>query len=159
MDYEKQAQDFLRDCGVLFVIEKAVPQLSPRWAKNGKHGTQWSVQLGLLKEKPSATVQYWGTDKDNLMHCDPIIQFFFWSSIVSKEKAEHSYKGEKKPSAYDVLASIYSPAESFEDFCSNYGYDTDSREAYATYEEVRALNAKIESVFTPKQLEALQEIQ
>ena len=39
----------------------------------------------------------------------------------------------------DVLYSLVSDAragtETFDDFCSNYGYDTDSRKAYATWQQ------------------------
>lgn len=40
----------------------------------------------------------------------------------------------KKPTAYDVLACLqkYDP-ETFEDFCDNFGYDTDSRKALENY--------------------------
>lgn len=43
-----------------------------------------------------------------------------------------------EPDADDVMGCLASDArageESFEDFCSNFGYDTDSRKAYATWE-------------------------
>jgi len=158
MDYNKQAKDFLESCGVLFIAEKAIPQKSPRWSKDGKHGTHYSITLGKLKEKPSATVQYWGKPEDNLMHCSKVIEFSFWNSLHAKEKAEHTYNGSAKPRSYDVLAGVYMPVDSFDNFCSNFGYDTDSREAEATYNEVVELNKKLESIFTSEELERLQEI-
>jgi hypothetical protein len=41
------------------------------------------------------------------------------------------------PTAYDILACLtkYNP-ESFEFFCANYGYDTDSRKAEKVYKKV-----------------------
>ena len=45
--------------------------------------------------------------------------------------------GSNPPSIYDILACLtkYDP-EDFENFCTNYGYDTDSRKAYKTYKAV-----------------------
>ena len=49
----------------------------------------------------------------------------------------------KKPNKKDVLFALYMDAncvhngESFEDFCSELGYDTDSRSAYKAYEGCR----------------------
>lgn len=45
--------------------------------------------------------------------------------------------GDTIPGYYDVFAAMtkYDPG-TFEDFCSEYGYDEDSRRAYATWEAV-----------------------
>jgi len=50
--------------------------------------------------------------------------FEFWNSISAKLKNE-------RPNAYDVLACLdtYADGESFNDFCSDYGYETDSIKA------------------------------
>lgn len=45
--------------------------------------------------------------------------------------------GDKKPTHYDVLACLQkSNPGSFEDFCGDFGYDTDSRKAERTYNAV-----------------------
>lgn len=36
---------------------------------------------------------------------------------------------------------------SFEEFCDEYGYDADSRKAYATFEELKRLKAEMQRVF------------
>lgn len=63
------------------------------------------------------------------------------------------------PSMYDVLTCLtkYDP-EGFEDFCSNFGYDTDSRGAERTYNAVVEEWANVEILFGDI-LEELQEIQ
>ncbi len=168
-DYKKQAEDFLVSCGILFDAKKAIPQKSPNWANGAKHRTHYSIRLAKLKEKESPTVKYWGSFDDNLMHCSNVIEFSFWNSIHAKEQAEHSNKGDK-PNAYDVLAGIYNPVESFADFCSNFGYNEDSRTAERIYNEDSRtaeriynedleLNKKIETIFTAEELEKLTEIQ
>ena len=51
--------------------------------------------------------------------------------------SENDAYSKKEPSMYDVLACItkYEPG-TFEDFCYDYGYDTDSRKAEKTYNAV-----------------------
>jgi hypothetical protein len=63
------------------------------------------------------------------------------------------------PTAYDVLASITKyDVGTFDNFCSEFGYDADSRKAYKTYKAVMEEWKNIELLFTPDQLEQLQEI-
>lgn len=63
-----------------------------------------------------------------------------------------------EPNIYDILACITKDDPySFEDFCANYGYDTDSRKAYKTYLAVEKEWANVERVFGDV-LEELQEI-
>lgn len=64
------------------------------------------------------------------------------------------------PTAYDVLASIEKyEVTTFEDFCSNYGYDIDSRKAYKTYKAVKREWENVKKLFSEEQLELLREIQ
>lgn len=63
------------------------------------------------------------------------------------------------PTPYDVLACLtkYHPG-SFDDFCSGFGYDTDSKKAEKTYNSVMAEWLNIERLFTDKEIQLLQEI-
>jgi hypothetical protein len=64
------------------------------------------------------------------------------------------------PNPYDVLASLTKyEVGSFENFCGDYGYDIDSRKAYKIYKAVLKEWKNIELLFTPEQIELLQEIQ
>lgn len=65
----------------------------------------------------------------------------------------------QEPTMYDILACLtkYDP-ESFEWFCSNYGYDTDSRKAEKTYHAVVKEWEAVERLFGDI-LDELQEIQ
>ena len=67
-------------------------------------------------------------------------------------------KGEE-PSLYDVLACLttYDPG-TFEDFCSDFGYDTDSRKAEKIYNAVEGEWLKVQSLFNDDELEILREI-
>lgn len=64
------------------------------------------------------------------------------------------------PTAYSVLASLqkYDPG-SFEDFCSGFGYDNDSKKAEKTYNAVKGEWQNVERLFNEEELEKLQEVQ
>ena len=49
-----------------------------------------------------------------------------------------------KPEAADVLYFSFENPGTFYDFCDNFGYDTDSRKAFGTYQAVVGLYAKAE---------------
>tara|TARA_R110000868_G_scaffold379828_1_gene645771 strand:- start:1031 stop:1801 length:771 start_codon:yes stop_codon:yes gene_type:complete len=68
-------------------------------------------------------------------------------------------KSNVPPSVYDVLACLTKyDIGNFENFCSDFGYNTDSRTAYKTYKAVLKEWKNIERLFTNDQLELLQEI-
>lgn len=71
-----------------------------------------------------------------------------------------SIRRPKAPTAYDILACLQKyPVYSFEDFCSEYGYDVDSRKAYKTYKAVKREWENICILFTDAEIEQLREIQ
>lgn len=63
------------------------------------------------------------------------------------------------PNAYSILACLtkYDP-ETFEDFCSEFDYNTDSRKAEETYNAVKEEWLKVCSLFSDEELSELQEI-
>jgi len=65
----------------------------------------------------------------------------------------------KAPEVYDVLASVTKyDVGSFEDFCSEFGYDTDSRKAEKTYKAVLKEFKNVDRLFSDV-IEQLSEIQ
>ena len=63
------------------------------------------------------------------------------------------------PTPYDLLACLTkNDPGSFEDFCSEYGYDTDSRSAMRTYNKVKRDWVKVENFFSQDELNELHEI-
>lgn len=65
----------------------------------------------------------------------------------------------KHPTAYDILACLtkYDPG-TFENFCGDFGYDTDSRSAVKVYKAVRKEWNNVSKLFTESEIEQLQEI-
>jgi hypothetical protein len=68
-------------------------------------------------------------------------------------------KGHEEPTMYDILTCLtkYDP-ETFENFCGEYGYDTDSIKALKTYKAVQREFKGVNRLFSDI-LEQLQEIQ
>jgi len=64
-----------------------------------------------------------------------------------------------KPTNYGILACLtkYDP-ETFEDFCSNFGYDTDSKKAERIYNAVKDEYKNLCSLFNETEMNELQEI-
>jgi len=63
------------------------------------------------------------------------------------------------PSVYDVLACLTSnEVGSFEEFCSSYGYEEDSRKAEKTYNAVLNEWNNVKMLYTDKEIEKLQDI-
>ena len=64
------------------------------------------------------------------------------------------------PSAYDVLACLTkNDPGTFENFCSEFGYDADSRSAKKTYKEVCDEWKNVAMLFNDEEINELQEIQ
>lgn len=64
------------------------------------------------------------------------------------------------PTAYDIIACLtkYDPG-TFEDFCSEFGYDEDSRRAERTYNAVKEEWVGVQTLWTDEEIEKLWEIQ
>ena len=84
-------------------------------------------------------------------------------SYREKVKAKNDLarlKADAVPNEYDVLACLekYDPG-TFEDFCSEFGYDEDSKTAERIYIAVIKQYKDLTKIFTEEQMEELSEIQ
>ena len=125
-----------------------------------KQATDFLVKVGATVKVEFLT---YGTYFDDDKECRNIYRFTirrngksysgrFGQSINATMKNE-------EPTAYDILTALSkSDASTFENFCSEYGYDTDSRKAEKTFKAVQKEWAGVERVFGDV-LEQLQEIQ
>lgn len=72
---------------------------------------------------------------------------------------KHKNKNFAVPTAYDVLSSLQKyDVGTFEDFCSGYGYSTDSRKAEATYKAVVDEYDNLKMLYNEAEMQELQEI-
>lgn len=82
------------------------------------------------------------------------LSFDFWNSCADMVEG-------REPTAYNVLACLSSDAycpDSFEEFCSEYGYDEDSAKARQTWKRCTAFADRINAFFDGSELEELAEI-
>lgn len=94
LDYEKQAEDFLKATGTDFHVVGYRGRSTMPWYKEGSDMDKWEVRLRRNGEE-------W--------------RFNFYMGLGHNKK---------QPTAYDVLASIEKyDVGSFEDFCNDFGYD------------------------------------
>lgn len=135
MNYERQGEKFLQKFGIEFKAERKTDHVCPMWC-DGKH-THGDRYLITFRRKYDTAKQ---------------LNFAFWNSLADKEN-------NKSPTSYGVLASMtkYDP-ETFDNFCGEYGYDTDSIKALKTYKAVCAEWSKIFKFFGEKELNDLREI-
>lgn len=77
------------------------------------------------------------------------ISVAFYRSGRSLPREAGDFEQERQaPSAYDVLAALQkSDPETFEDFCSNYEYDQDSRKAEKVYFAVQKEHKEVRRLF------------
>ena len=85
---------------------------------------------------------------------------FLGSELPFSPQSCDTFEFPKEPSAYDVLACLtkYDPG-TFEDFCGDYGYDTDSRKAEKIYPAVVNEYQNVCMLWNDTELELLCEIQ
>jgi len=128
-EYQQQATDFLTTAGMTF---------KPVWLKHGLHFVDdkqtrdiWILKLVRKSDKTMLSTK-------------------FGQSIAA---------GGKAPTAYDLLTCItkYDPG-TFENFCGDYGYDSDSRKAEKIYQGVVKEWEKVSKFFTEEELTALGDI-
>lgn len=110
-DYIKQANDFCEKYHIKIEWGFIETSFNPNWGETYKDKrNKWRFAIYRNSKR------YTG---------------IFWDSILN------STKGNPQPSNYDLLACLtkYDPG-TFEDFCCDFGYDTNSRKAEKTYKAI-----------------------
>jgi hypothetical protein len=130
-NYQKQANKFAKKTGLKLSILES--DYKSHFAEDKKSGVyRWVFKCRLSVGKKSYT-------------------FDFGQSIAN---------GGEEPNLYDILSCLEKYGyEDFEDFCSNLGYDSDSRTAEKTFKAVQREYTAICRLFTSEQIEELREIQ
>lgn len=135
-EYTEQAEKFLTDNNLNFRATLASNQTCPPWDdEKHVHGDKYRITIS-RKGEPGR------------------LAFDFWDSFDAMQKGE-------EPSAYDALTCVSSDAytpEDFADFCSEYGYDEDSRKALNIFKRADRFARRIRAFFSEAELEQLSEI-
>ena len=128
-NYEHQANDFLSKTNTSIKIE---------FLKYGSHFTGEKECRNIYKVK--------------IKRENKSFSFNFGQSINATSKGE-------KPTNYDILACLQKyDVGSFDDFCSEFGYDEDSRKAEKTYNGVCKEYNNVCKIWSEEEIELLQEI-
>lgn len=128
MNYQKQANDFAKKHGITLTVV-GEPEYKKHFVDDKEY--RYVFKMKLKRNGKSYT-------------------FDFGQSINA---------GSETPTMYDVLTCLQkSDVGSFENFCSEFGYDNDSRKAEKVYKAVCKEYEAVEKLFSDI-LEELQEIQ
>lgn len=171
-EYDKQAQDFLDKAGIKFSTT-LIGSDCPKFCEDAKKGNAMNdvdtyprrthihgkhYRCTFVRGLKTLAIDFWNSYADEEQNCCTRGRVYpkfkeDWDMI-----ARHKGKQRAEVTPYDVLTCIqkYDPG-TFEDFCSDCGYDTDitaERVYHAVVKEYR----KNRAFFTPAELEALQEI-
>ncbi len=139
-EYTKQAKEFLNKYNISIAV---------KFLKNDYHFSD-------DKEKRDI---FYITFTSVMEENKPCIDRKPFSLTFGHSIANSTGKGTKKPTSYDVLACITkSDPGSFEDFCSEFGYNIDSRKAEKIYKSVVEEYEHVNNFFTETEIEELQEI-
>lgn len=176
-EYEQQAQQFLKDTGA---------ELRIAFHRNGKHfeddkSTRDIYDITLIRgnrvynfyfgQSLNKSIKYQEKHgAKRVYHCDGSsagshkYRYLYPEKFPKDEKeakfSEWVIIPREAPTAYDILACLtkYDPG-TFEDFCSEFGYDTDSRKADRVYKAVKDEWDNVCKLFSDQEIERLAEIQ
>lgn len=168
--YEKQATDFLEKTGTIMTVE---------FKENGKHFEDDKENRDIYNVKfkrgnRSFTIRFGQSLVNSTKIVDTVAGNEFTTNggclkgnlkIVDMNKYRRGLGRELKevkgtpPTAYDVLTCLQKyDVVSFEGFCSEFGYDTDSRTARKTYKAVVKEYDNVCKIWNDAEIEQLQEI-
>lgn len=150
-EYIKQATEFLQKTYSKMKIEYVGLAVNKEWKEKEK---RCLYEITLTSPRGSMIFNFWDSIRNTKIRTMP---FDLYNVQANKELA--AKKKAAVPSVYDVLACLTKcDPGTFEDFCSDYGYDEDSRTAERVYFAVQKEYAQITRLFTPDQMEELAEI-
>lgn len=150
-EYIKQATNFLQKTYSKMKIEYVGLAVNKEWKEKEK---RCLYEITLTSPRGSMTFDFWDSIRNTRIRTMP---FDAYNVQANKELA--AKKKAAVPSVYDVLACLQKcDPGTFENFCSDYGYDEDSRTAMRVYLAVQNEYTQLTRLFTPEQMEELAEI-
>ncbi len=169
-NYNQQAEDFLTKTGTTLKIVF----LKNDYHFQGDETTRDIYECTLTRGARSYTFTFGQSINDSQKYQDRLnkAEFYTPSGYNAGGRLKHNEPERlkdgymfdlipgKAPRAYSILAATtkYNPG-TLEDFCSEYGYDTDSKKAERTYNAVKDEYMNLCMLFTDEEMEMLAEIQ
>lgn len=141
-EYLQQAQDFLAKTNATMQIDFVGFASNTNWKESAPRAM---YQFKLTTPKGSMTDIFWDSINNTVIQQETIQSYAeklyktpFADLTASQKTRAHKklrkMKTEARPNAYDILAAVEkSDPGTFDDFCSEFGYNTDSRAAVRTY--------------------------
>ena len=168
-EYTKQANDFLMKANATMKIDFVGIAVNKDWEEQ-ENQKRNLYEVTLTSPRGSMVFNFWDSIHNTNIKRMTISEyaekcykkpfnFLSYSEKITAKKELEAKKTEATPSAYDVLACItkYDPG-TFENFCSEYGYNEDSRSAEKIYFAVQKEYTQLARLFTAEQMKELQEI-
>lgn len=166
-EYTKQANEFLKKANATMKIDFVGLAINKEWKEKDKRNL---YEITLTTPGGSMVFDFWDSTHNTEIkqmsletyaekHYKRRFDSLSYSEKVRSQKELKEKKAAAQPTAYDVLACMtkYDPG-TFENFCSEFGYDEDSRTAERIYFSVQKEYSQLARIFTPEQLEEMQEI-
>lgn len=167
-EYTKQAEKILKDAGATMETNLQGRAINTAW-KEKQLRNLYAVTI--TTPRGSYTFDFWDSVRNTEITQMTAQEYArkhlrrLWEDMTHTEQQKARIElakaqKEARPDCYDVLACLtkYDPG-TFENFCSEYGYDEDSRAAERVYIAVQNEYANLKRIFDPEQLEAMQEIE
>ncbi len=155
--YLQQAHEFLKKTNTEMKIQRLGRQFAP-WQDQKNDSPVNALLVTLKTDRHQYTFTFYTSLNDTY---GPELNPRQYRSTFKLENAKKKHAAEikKKDYTYDVLACLnVDYSEDFEDFCLNYGYETDSRKALDTYLAVREETGNLKKLWSTSELELLHEI-
>ena len=167
-EYEAQAKQFLADCNATMEIKFIGREIPTHWLGETKPRNKY--QFTITTPKGKYTSYFWDSLHNTEM--STISERLYaqqkykasYDCLRSHEKAKAmaelaKLKAKAIPTEYDILACVEKYSyDSFSDFCSEFGYSTDSISARETFLACGEEYAGLRRIFTEEQMEKLREI-
>lgn len=166
-EYIKQAMNFLQRANATCKIDFVGLAVNKDWKETTKRNL---YKVALTTPKGSMTFDFWDSIHNTEISQMSIEEYakkrfkceychLIYSGKINAQKELKEKKASAKPTEYDILACMTkSDPGTFEDFCCEFGYDEDSRTAERIYFAVQKEYSELSRIFTPEQMEELQEI-
>jgi len=156
-EYEIQSEAFLQEHCIAFSARFLFH--GPHWEGDKDNRNVWELSL-TRRGKQTLSVKFGQSIADSFMYPSETGSLLVAYNSTKRDKRAKSIQTKRNvPTPYDLLACLtkYDPG-TFEDFCGEFGYDTDSRKAEKTYFAVQGEWKKVHSFFSSNEIEKLSEI-